>query len=75
MENQDAPVVVYSDVSGLYGGVSVKAGSFSPDDKANRVYYPEYPLSVKEIIVDRKVKPTEAGTELARKIDELAKKK
>jgi lipid-binding SYLF domain-containing protein len=65
-------VIVYSDRKGLYGGAAVKAGAVSPDAEANRLYYGQY-LSMKDILFDTKVQPTEAALDLAKKLDEYSK--
>jgi lipid-binding SYLF domain-containing protein len=67
-------MLVYSDRKGLYGGAAIKGGAITPDDVANRVYY-EKPLTVKEILFDKKVKPTQATTELVGKLAEYSRKK
>jgi lipid-binding SYLF domain-containing protein len=64
--------LIYTDTSGLYGGAAVKGGSLSPDTEADTAYYGQF-LSAKEILFDHKVKPTEAATQLARKITEYTK--
>jgi lipid-binding SYLF domain-containing protein len=69
-------VLVYDDRKGFYGGATIKGGSISPDEEANRVYYQQY-LTAKEILFEAKVKPTEAATALANKLAEhsrIAKK-
>lgn len=71
--DKEKPVLVYDDRKGLYGGAAVKGGSVAPDEKANMVYYNQ-PLTMKEILFDKKVKPTETAIELAKKIDGYAKK-
>jgi lipid-binding SYLF domain-containing protein len=68
------PVLVFGESKGLYGGAVVKGGSVSADDKANEKYYGQF-YSTKEILFDRKVKPSETATAFARKLDEAAKGK
>jgi lipid-binding SYLF domain-containing protein len=65
-------VLVYDTRKGFYGGTAIKGGSVSPDDGANRVYYQE-PLTLKEILFEKKVKPTDAATALAKKLTEYSK--
>ena len=65
-------VLVYDERQGLYGGAAIKGGAISPDNEANLKYYGE-PLTVKEILFDHKAKATPAATELAGKINTLAK--
>jgi len=68
----EQPATVYSDSRGLYAGAAVKGGSIWPDTDANLAYYGQ-PLSAKEILFDGKVKPTDAGKELAQRISESSK--
>ena len=68
----EASVLVYSDRKGLFGGVSLKAGSIAPDDDANHVYYGEY-LSMNDILFDGKAKPTATSNELAKRISDFSK--
>jgi lipid-binding SYLF domain-containing protein len=67
------PVMIYDDRQGLFGGASIKGGAISPNDEANRIYYGQ-PLLPKDILFDKKIKPTDLATTLARKIAEQAKK-
>jgi lipid-binding SYLF domain-containing protein len=66
-------IQVYTDRHGLYGGAALKGDALSPNTDANIVYYGEY-LTLKEILFDDKVKASEAATELAHKLDEIANK-
>ena len=68
----EQPVLVFDDRQGLYGGAAIKAGAISPDEEANRVYYAQY-VTMKDILFEHKVKPTEAAVELAGKIGEYSK--
>lgn len=65
-------VLIFSDRKGLYGGATIKGGAVSPDEAANRVYYGQ-PLTLKDILFDKKVKPTESASELARKVIQHSK--
>jgi SH3 domain-containing YSC84-like protein 1 len=65
-------MLVYSDATGLYGGVAVKGGDLSPDAEANVAYYGQS-LTPKEILLDKKVKPSESATALAQKITQFSK--
>ena len=71
-EDQEHLMLVYSDTEGLYGGVAVKGGDLSPDAEANIAYYGES-LTPKEILFNKKVKPSESATALAKKITQLSK--
>jgi lipid-binding SYLF domain-containing protein len=64
--------MVYSDVSGLYGGATIKGGSLSPDSEADIAYYGQF-LTAREILFDGKGQPTEAATRLANRLNEFSK--
>ncbi len=66
-------VLVYSDRNGFYAGAAMKAGSIMPDDKANTAYYGQ-DESMSEILFDRKLEPTQAAFDLAKKIKTYSKK-
>jgi lipid-binding SYLF domain-containing protein len=65
-------MLTYSDTSGLYGGAVVKGGTLAPDTGADVAYYGQY-LTAGEILFDKKVKPTEAATYLADKLEQFSK--
>ena len=65
-------VMVYSDSTGLYGGVSVKGGDLSPDVDANVAYYGQS-LTPKEILFEQKVKPSDTATALAQQLTQFSK--
>ena len=67
-------MVIYGDRTGLFGGAAVKGGAIAPDDEANLVYYGKA-LTLKEILFDKKVKPTDLSKELVKKIEEHSKTK
>ncbi|MBI3879623.1 MAG: lipid-binding SYLF domain-containing protein [Verrucomicrobia bacterium] len=71
VSNRSGPVLVYIDRKGLYGGAVVKCNELSPNDEANRIYYGEF-LTMKDILFDKKVKPTEATVELGDKLAEYS---
>ena len=70
-DNQ-ASIRVYGDSTGLYGGAAIKGGSVSPDSGANVAYYGEG-LSPKEILFDKRPKPSEAAIALAQRITQASK--
>jgi SH3 domain-containing YSC84-like protein 1 len=70
--DSQAVVQIYSDSSGLYGGAAIKGGAISPDANANVTYY-DQPLAPKEILFDKKAKPSEPATILAQKLIKAAK--
>jgi lipid-binding SYLF domain-containing protein len=65
-------VMIYSDSSGLYGGVSIKGGDLSPDTDANVAYYGQS-LTPKEILFEHKVKPSDTAITLANQLDQFSK--
>jgi lipid-binding SYLF domain-containing protein len=65
-------IQVYDDRQGLFGGAALKGGSLSPDHEANLVYYGA-PVTMQDILFDRKLKPTDTALQLARKINERSK--
>ncbi len=71
--SQEQVKLVYADREGLYGGVSVKGGSISPDTDANIAYYGQA-LSTGEILFDKKGKPDDTAIQLAKKITEFSSK-
>ena len=68
----DQPFLVYGDRKGLYGGAVIKGGAIAPDDEANRVYYGQS-LTMKEILFEKKVQPTDAALQLAERIKGASK--
>jgi len=68
------PIRVYSDRTGLYGGAALKGGAISADDEANRKYYGDY-FTIHDILFNKKVKPTDSAKELAKKLTDAAVKK
>jgi lipid-binding SYLF domain-containing protein len=65
-------VQVYDDRQGLYGGAALKGGAISPDQDANLTYYGT-PVTMQEILFDKKVKPADSAALPARKITDSAK--
>ncbi|HUL51306.1 MAG TPA: lipid-binding SYLF domain-containing protein [Candidatus Nitrosotalea sp.] len=70
--SSEPAVLVYSDRKGLYGGAAIKGGAIAPDNDDNRIYYRQ-PVTMKDILFDKKVKATEAATNLATKIADYSK--
>lgn len=66
-------VLIYDDRKGLYGGATIKGGALAPDDDANQIYYGQY-LSLRDILYGGKLTPSEPAAELARKINQFARK-
>jgi lipid-binding SYLF domain-containing protein len=66
------PVLAYSTTKGLFGGASLQTGGLFPDADSNEEYYGKK-LTMSEILVDKKIEPTEAAVQLAQKIDQYAK--
>jgi lipid-binding SYLF domain-containing protein len=67
-------ILIYDDRAGLFGGAALKGGALSPDTEANLAYYGE-PVTVKEILFEKKVKPTEEAEKFAARITEFSKSK
>ncbi len=65
-------VLVYDDRHGLFGGAAIKGGALTADDEANRTYYGAG-FTMKEILLDKRPKPTEAAATLAGKVNQYAK--
>jgi SH3 domain-containing YSC84-like protein 1 len=65
-------ILVYRDVTGFYGGATIKGGALSPDTDANVAYYGES-LTPSDILFGKKGKPTEAANTLVQKLDQFAK--
>ncbi len=72
VDTGEPPYVVYDLRKGLYGGAAIKGGAVSADDKANQVYYGQY-LTMKDILFDHKVQPTQPAMDLAAKLEAQAK--
>lgn len=64
----EMPVLVFHDRKGLFGGAAVKAGNITPDKEANWIYYGQY-VTMRDILFDRKVQPTESAARLADKLN------
>jgi lipid-binding SYLF domain-containing protein len=64
----ELPILVFSDKKGLFGGAAVKAGNIAPDKEANWIYYGQY-VTMRDILFDRKVQPTESAARLADKLN------
>ena len=71
--SQEQPVLVYTDRKGLYGGVAIKGCALTPDEDANLTYYSQ-PVSVRDVVFDRKVPPSEAASQLAAVVTECGQK-
>lgn len=65
-------VLVYDDRGGFYGGVAIKGGTISADAPANRAYY-NRTLSLTEILMEKKVKPSASATALDERIAQYSK--
>jgi SH3 domain-containing YSC84-like protein 1 len=71
---EEPPVLVFGESKGLYGGATIKGGSVAADDKANQNYYGQF-YSIKDILFEKKVKPSETAAEFAKKLEGAAKAK
>ena len=70
----DTPILVYGDTKGLFGGASLQTGGVFPDEGDNEEYY-DKKLTVKQIVVDGAVPPTDAAQRLASTIEKYSKSK
>ncbi len=64
----DPAVLLYDEKRGLYAGASVRAGTLSPDDKANSIYYGR-DVTMSGILFDHQVQTTDAAAQLAKKLN------
>jgi lipid-binding SYLF domain-containing protein len=71
-DDQKQLMLVYTDATGLYGGATIKGGALSPDTDANVAYYGQT-LTPRDILFDKKGKPSEAATVLVQKITQASK--
>jgi lipid-binding SYLF domain-containing protein len=65
---EEPPILVFGESKGLYGGATIKGGAIAADDKANQRYYGQF-YSIKDILFDNKVKPSETATDFAKKLE------
>ena len=70
---KDQQILVYTDSEGFYGGAAAKGGSLTPNAEANVVYYGAS-LTPKDILFDRKAKPSHTAIRLTRKLKEASAK-
>jgi lipid-binding SYLF domain-containing protein len=70
MTAHESAVLVFEDRQGLFGGVALKAGTLASETDANFAYYGRA-VTMRDILFDRKVKPTEAAVQLANRISEM----
>ena len=66
-------ILVFSDRNGFFGGAAVKGGSLAADDRANETYY-DKPVTIHEILFEKKVEGGQTMQELATAINAAAKK-
>jgi lipid-binding SYLF domain-containing protein len=71
---EEPPMLVFGESKGLYGGAAIKGGSVAADDKANQKYYGQF-YSIKDILFEKKVKPSETATDFAKKLEAAMKGK
>ena len=64
-------VLVYGQWQGFYGGACLQSGWLVPDSGANKKYYGKE-LTMREILMDGQVEPTEAAKGFASKIEQFA---
>ena len=73
VSDQETLYVTYTDAEGLYGGAALKGGALTTDSDASLAYYGQF-LTTKEILLDKKVKPSEPAQALIKRIEEYSKK-
>lgn len=73
LKSAEQSVKVYDERQGLFGGAAIKGGEISPDTDSNLAYYDEA-LSMREILFDKKVKPTQPAIALAEKISQYSRR-
>jgi len=74
VDSVERSMLVYDDRQGLFGGAAIKGGALTPDRDANFIYYGA-PVTMNEILFEKKVKTTQTAALLAGKIGEFAKVK
>jgi lipid-binding SYLF domain-containing protein len=67
VNSTEQSVLIYVDTKGLYGGASIKGDSLSPDEDANLAYYGK-PVTMRDILFDKKVRPSDSAKELTAKL-------
>jgi len=72
LKTDDAPVLLYSDTRGVFGGASLQTGSMFPDQGDNVDYYGKK-LTMSELLVGGKIEPSEKAKALAEKIEQYSK--
>jgi lipid-binding SYLF domain-containing protein len=65
---QQPPVMVFQQRTGLYGGVALKGGAITADDDANQAYYDRF-LTMEDILFGKKAAPTDMTRNLVATID------
>lgn len=68
--SHEMAVLVFEDRKGLFGGAALQCGSLSPETDANFAYYRQL-VTMRDVLLDRKVKPTEAAVQLASRISQI----
>ncbi len=72
VSSADVPVLVFADREGLYGGAAIKGNAVTPSVSDNFIYY-EASVTMREILLDKKVKAPEAAQALANQLVEYSK--
>jgi lipid-binding SYLF domain-containing protein len=68
--SEEVAVLVFEDRKGLFGGVALKGGALSPGTDANLAYYGQA-VTMRDILSDQNVKPTESAVLLAQQISAI----
>ncbi len=66
----DVPILVYSNIGGLYAGATFESGFLVPDNKANAAYYNDEAILMGEILFKNKVEKTAEAKKLIELIEQ-----
>jgi len=58
------PVLIYAKNSGLYAGATIKGGWLYPDNKENAIFYAKPGITVRDIVLNKKVTFPQEGRSL-----------
>lgn len=69
-DTDDTPVLVYSDIAGLFGGLAFEGGAMAPDKSSNKKLYD---ATAEEILFKGKATPSAAGKNLIKTLNKYSK--
>jgi len=67
------PILIYDKNSGLYAGATIKGGFIYPDNKANELFYGKPGITVRDIVLNKKVVFPQEGRALLNTIRHYSK--